>query len=289
MDILQAIVYGVVEGATEFLPVSSTAHINLVPYVFGWEKPPTAFTAIIQLGAIGAVVLYFWSDLAAAAKGWFKSLTGGPKDTVEARTGWAVMASTLLIAVVGFALKDFIEGPFRSLWVIGSSFILMGLVMLAAESMAKKNRDLESVTLADGVKIGLWQALALIPGVSRSGATISGALFGGFDRTSAARFSFLMSVPALALAGAYEALKEAKHLQAAHLVVPTLVATVASFVVGYACIRWLMGFLQRRGVAPFVGYRVALGVFVLVMCATGKWDPNPEEPSALTIQSSAKP
>ena len=276
MDIIQAIVYGIVEGATEFLPVSSTAHLNLVPYVFGWDKPATAFTAIIQLGAIVAVVLYFWKDLSGAAVAWVKSLTGGPKDGVEVRTGWAVVIATAIISIVGLALHKQIEGPFRSLWVIGGSLIVMGLVMVAAEKIASKSRSIESVNNLDGVKIGLWQCIALIPGMSRSGSTISGALFGGFDRESAARLSFLMSVPAIALAGAYEGAKELKHLKESHLVVPTLVATIVSFIVGYACIRWLMGFLQKRGVVPFVGYRVALGVFILVMCATGKWDPNPE-------------
>lgn len=290
MDIIQAIVYGIVEGATEFVPVSSTAHLNLVPYVFGWEKPATAFTAIIQLGAIIAVVLYFWKDLSAAAVAWFRSLTGGPKDGVEVRTGWAVVIATAIISVVGLALHKQIEGPFRSLWVIGGSLIVMGLVMVIAEKLAKKARTIDSVNNLDGVKIGLWQCVALIPGMSRSGSTISGALFGGFDRESAARLSFLMSVPAIALAGAYEGAKELKHIKEANLLFPTLVATAVSFIVGYACIKWLMGFLQKRGVVPFVGYRVALGVFILIMCATGKWDPNPESKATQTepLSASAK-
>lgn len=282
MDIIQAIVYGVVEGATEFIPVSSTAHLYLVPYVFGWEKPPTEFTAIIQLGAILAVVLYFWKDLSSAATAWVKSFFGGPKDTIEVKTGWAVVIATMIISVVGLALHNYIEGPFRSLWVIGSSLIVMGLVMIIAEKRASLSRTSESVGRRDGIIIGLWQCVALIPGMSRSGSTISGALFSGFDRASAARLSFLMSVPAIALAGAYEGIKEIKHLKEANLVAPTLVATVASFVVGYACIRWLMSFLQRKGVVPFVGYRIALGIFVLVMCATGRWNPNPEMESTAT-------
>jgi undecaprenyl-diphosphatase len=152
----------------------------------------------------------------------------------------------------------------------------MGLIMILAEKRATLSRNGDSVSNRDGVLIGIWQCVALIPGMSRSGSTISGALLSGFDRTSAARLSFLMSVPAIALAGAYEGIKEIKHLKEANLVAPTLVATIASFVVGYACIRWLMGFIQRRGVVPFVSYRIALGLFVLVMCATGRWDPNPE-------------
>jgi undecaprenyl-diphosphatase len=285
MDILQAIVYGVVEGATEFIPVSSTAHIYLVPYVFGWEKPATEFTAIIQLGAIIAVVLYFWKDLSGAAVAWVRSFMGGPKDTVEVKTGWAVVIATAIISIVGLALHNYIEGPFRSLWVIGSSLIIMGLIMVFAEKRATLSRGADSVSNRDGVVIGLWQCIALIPGMSRSGSTISGALLDGFDRTSAARLSFLMSVPAIALAGAYEGVKEIKHLKEANLVAPTLVATIASFVVGYACIRWLMGFIQRRGVVPFVGYRIALGIFVLFMCGTGRWDPNPESKLTNTAPS----
>jgi undecaprenyl-diphosphatase len=274
MDILQAIVYGVVEGVTEFLPVSSTAHINLVPFVFGWDPAPTSFTAIIQLGAILAVVLFFWSDLSKAAVAWLKSFRGGPKDTVEVRTGWAVVIATAIISVLGYGLKGFIEGPFRSLWVIGSTMILMGLVMIVAERKASKSRGMETVNSQDGIKIGLWQCVALLPGVSRSGATISGALFGGFDRASAARLSFLMSVPAIALAGLYQGAKEFKHLKEGNLLTPTLIATVVSFVVGYACIKWLMGFLQRRGIVPFVWYRFALGILIFAMCLTGRWDPN---------------
>lgn len=274
MDILQAIVYGVVEGVTEFLPVSSTAHINLVPFVFGWDPAPTSFTAIIQLGAILAVVLFFWSDLSKAAVAWLNSFRGGPKDTVEVRTGWAVVIATAIISVLGYGLKGFIEGPFRSLWVIGSTMILMGLVMIVAERKASKSRGMETVNSQDGIKIGLWQCVALLPGVSRSGATISGALFGGFDRASAARLSFLMSVPAIALAGLYQGAKEFKHLKEGNLLTPTLIATVVSFVVGYACIKWLMGFLQRRGIVPFVWYRFALGILIFAMCLTGRWEPN---------------
>lgn len=274
MDILQAVVYGVVEGVTEFLPVSSTAHINLVPFAFGWEPAPTAFTAIIQLGAIIAVVLYFWSDLSKAAIAWFNSFRGGAKDTVDVRTGYAVVTATVIISVFGLALKKYIEGPFRSLWVIASTMILMGIVMVFAERFASKNRDMESVKPQDGVKIGLWQCVSLLPGVSRSGATISGALFGGFDRASAARLSFLMSVPAIALAGLYQGAKEFKHLKEGNLLLPTMVATVVSFVVGYACIKWLMGFLQKRGIVPFVWYRVALGILIFAMCLTGRWNPN---------------
>ncbi len=275
MTILQAVVYGIVEGVTEFLPISSTAHLIITPKVFGWEDPSTAFTAIIQLGAIFSVLLYFWSDLSKAFMAWVKSFTGGPKDTPEVKTGWAVFVATIIISVIGLALHKYIEGPFRSLYVVAGSMFVMGVLMLIAEKLAKQTRSLSDINMSDGVKIGLWQCIALIPGMSRSGSSISGALFGGFDRASAARLSFLMSVPAITLAGLYEGAKEFKHLKSENVMMPTVVATIVSFIVGYACIKWLLGFIQRRGIAPFVWYRFALGALLIFMCASGKWNPNP--------------
>lgn len=290
MNILQAIVYGIVEGATEFLPVSSTAHLLLTPKLLGWENPPTSFVALIQLGPIAAVIFYFWKDLSAAFLAWAKSLAGGPKDSPEVRTGWAVFAATAIISVIGFALHKLIEGPLKSVWMIASALIVMSFVMVAAEKFSKKNRELSDVTLMDGVKVGLWQCVALIPGTSRSGATISGALFGNFNREAAARLSFLMSVPAITLAGLYEGAKEYKGLSAGNLVVPTLIATVVGFAVGYACIKWLMSFLQRKGVTPFIWYRIALGAILLVLCLTGKIDPNArfQEPAAPASHSNSQ-
>lgn len=169
MNILQAIVYGVVQGLTEFLPISSTAHLRLVPAVLHWNDPGSAFTAVIQLGTVLAVFIYFWKDLKGAFTGWLKSFSGD-KNTVEARTGWAVFWATVLIAVLGLALEKHIEGPFRSLYVIAFSMIFMGVLMFVADKGTKQGRGLDSVQVSDGVKIGLWQCLALIPGMSRSGS-----------------------------------------------------------------------------------------------------------------------
>ena len=271
MNIFQAIVYGVVQGLTEFIPVSSTAHLRLVPAIFGWQDPGSGFTAVIQLGTVLAVLIYFWKDLSAAFMGWAKSFTG-EKNSVEARTGWAVFYATIIIAILGLALEKHIEGSFRSLYVVAFSMIAMGTLMFVADSRTGNDRTLESIQVADGIKIGLWQCLALIPGMSRSGSSITGALFGGFDRRSAARLSFLMSVPAITLAGLYEGFKKYK-LLAGDLRTPTIVATIVSFIVGYACISWLISFISNKGIKPFVVYRIALGILIVILCVTGKIEP----------------
>jgi undecaprenyl-diphosphatase len=272
MTILQSIVYGVVQGLTEFIPVSSTAHLRLLPALMHWPDPGAAFTAVIQLGTVLAVLIYFWKDLSAAFMGWAKSFTGD-KNTVEARTGWAVFYATIIIAVVAKLLEKYIEGPFRSLYVVAGSMIVMAILMFIADSRKDNDRTIEAIQTTDGIKIGLWQCLALIPGMSRSGSSITGALFGGFDRRSAARLSFLMSVPAITLAGLYEGFKKYKEI-ADGMMTPTIIAAIVSFVVGYACISWLINFLSTKGTKPFVAYRIVLGVVILVLCATGTINPD---------------
>ena len=273
MTFFQSIVYGIVQGLTEFIPVSSTAHLRLVPAFFHWTDPGSAFTAIIQLGTVLAALLYFWKDLAAAFKGWIGSFSGD-KTSMEARTGWAVFYATIPISVIGLLIHKYIEGPFRSLWVIGASLIIMGVVMFLADKGDKFGRKLESVEPADGIRIGLWQCLALIPGMSRSGSTISGALIVGFDRVAAARLSFLMSIPAITLAGFYEGFKDIKVLKQTHMVTPTIVAAIVSFVVGYACISWFINLLSKQGTRPFVAYRIVLGALILILCAVGQLNPT---------------
>ncbi len=285
MTILQSIVYGVVQGLTEFIPVSSTAHLRLVPAIMHWTDPGSAFTAVIQLGSVLAVFIYFWKDLSGAFMGWLKSFKGD-RNTVEARTGWAVFYATIIIAVVGLALEKHIEGPFRSLYVVAFSMIAMAILMYFADSREDNGRTIESIQTGDGVKIGLWQCLALVPGMSRSGSSITGALFSGFDRRSAARLSFLMSVPAVTLAGIFEGYKKYK-LLTGDMLTPTIIATVISFVVGYACINWLIGFISTKGTRPFVAYRIALGILILILCATHTIDPSPtSEKSDVSPQAS---
>lgn len=282
MNLIQAIVYGVVQGLTEFLPISSTAHLRLVPALLHWTDPGSAFTAVIQLGTVLAVFIYFWKDLSAAFMAWARSLSGD-KSSVEAKTGWAVFYATIPIVIIGLVLHKYIEGPLRSLWVIGGSMIAMGVLMGFADK-GQGGRDLKTVEPMDGLKIGLWQCLALIPGMSRSGSTISGALLTGFDRAAAARLSFLMSVPAVTLAGLYEGAKEFKHLSGG-MMTPTLVSTFVSFVVGYACIGWLISFLSRKGTRPFVAYRIILGLLLFGLCAAHVIDPVDHSSDTANVSS----
>jgi undecaprenyl-diphosphatase len=284
VGIVQAIVYGLIQGLTEFLPISSTAHIRIVPSLLGWEDPGAAFTAIIQLGTVAAVLIYFAKDIGKALAAWWFSITGKKEfDKVEARLAWAVFIGSLPIIAIGLAFHAKIETSLRSLYIVAISLILMGIVMLLAEKIAKHKRKVNDVGVNDGVIVGLWQCLSLIPGMSRSGSTISGALFQGFDRVAAARFSFLLSIPSVFGAGVYEAYKgykEGKMPQLANETAaefaarqihwgPTVLATIISFVVGYAAITYFMQYLQRRGIAPFVWYRVALGILILFLVSGG--------------------
>ena len=269
ITLLQAVVYGIVQGLTEWLPISSTAHLRVVPALLGWSDPGSAFTAVIQLGTILAVLIYFRSDLGRAIGAWFGSLTGKKKDTVDARIGWGVFWGTLPIVVLGFLFKDQIKSDqVRSLYVVASTLIFMGLLMLVAEKFGAKSRGMKRVTTRDGIFMGLWQALALIPGMSRSGSTITGGLFGGLDRPTAARFSFLLAVPSIVAAGLYELYDERTHIMGANLV-PTIVATVVSFIVGYASIAFLMKYLEKKGIGIFVAYRIALGIILIVLVQRG--------------------
>lgn len=273
MNLLQATVYGVVQGLTEFLPISSNAHLRIVPELFGWADPGAAFTAEIQLGTVAAVLLYFRRDLVSAFRGWARSLRTRDLSPPEARVGWAVFIGTIPIVVFALLFKDAIEGPLRSLWVISGALIVMGAIMLLAERYGNKARTESAVTIKDGLVVGLWQMLALIPGMSRSGSTIAGALFANFDRSTAARFSFLLSVPSITAAGLYQAYKE-RHALAGDLLLPTIVGTVVSFAVGYAAISWLIPFVAKRGIRPFVTYRIALGAILLILVGTGRLPAN---------------
>ncbi|MFQ3586324.1 MAG: undecaprenyl-diphosphate phosphatase [Fimbriimonadaceae bacterium] len=268
MDLVQAVILGIVQGITEWLPISSTAHLRVVPALFGWDDPGSAFTAVIQLGTILAVVLYFWSDLVRYIGGWLKSLFGGPKGTVEAKMGWGVFVGTLPILFAGYFGREWITGPLRSLNVIAGSLIGFGLIMFAADRLASRQRDMEQVDVRDGLVVGLFQVLSLIPGVSRSGSTMTGAFLRGFDRPTAARFSFLLSLPSITAAGLFQLYDERDMILRERLL-PVLVATAVSFVVGYASIAWLIRYLQRHGLGAFVAYRILLGILLIVLVQTG--------------------
>jgi undecaprenyl-diphosphatase len=265
---LEAIVLGIVQGLTEFLPISSTAHLRIVPAFLGWDDPGAAFTAVVQLGTMAAVLLYFREDLWRIARTWFASLRREElRGDLDARMGWYIGLGTVPIAIFGFLFRDQIESGGRDLYVIGVALIVAGLVLFVADITSRRERDLTTLTARDGALIGVAQAAALIPGVSRSGATMSAGLFLGFDREAAARYSFLLSVPAVVLSGLFELRKIGGEGAAA--AAPTIVATLLAFVVGYASIAFLLRWLVRHNLAVFVIYRVALGALVLALTAAG--------------------
>ena len=271
MSLGQAIVLGIVQGLTEFLPISSSGHLRSVPACLGWEDPGAAFTAVIQLGTMAAVLLYFRRDLVRIATAWLASLHDpARRSDLDARLGWYLILGTIPIAVFGVAFKDQIENGARDLYLIGVMLVIFGLVLLAAEARSRRERAIATITRRDALVVGLAQALALVPGVSRSGATISAGLLLGFDRVSAARFSFLLSVPAVVLSGLFE-LRGVIDGSAEGGVGagPTAVAAVLAFVTGYASIAFLLRFLTTHSTAVFVGYRIVLGSAVLALAASG--------------------
>jgi undecaprenyl-diphosphatase len=268
MDAFQAIVLGIVQGLTEFLPISSSAHLRIVPAFAGWEDPGAAFTAVTQLGTVAAVLLYFRKDLLAIAKAWVAGLRDpAVRGTLDSRMGWYLILGTIPIVVFGFLFDDQIETGARDLTLMGCTLILLGLLLLAAERLAKHDREIESVTRRDAIIIGFAQAAALVPGVSRSGATLTAGLFLGFDRAAAARFSFLLSVPAVVLSGIYQVRDIGG--EGAVGAVPTVIATIFAFISGYAAIAFLLKFLVTHTTAVFVVYRVGLGIVVLSLVAAG--------------------
>jgi undecaprenyl-diphosphatase len=274
VSFLEAIVLGIVQGLTEFLPISSTGHLRIVPAFLGWADPGAAFTAVTQLGTMAAVLIYFRRDLLRIARAWVRSLGERrglrlPADP-DARMGWYILLGTVPISVFGVAFQDQIETGARDLTLIAIALIALGLVLLAAEAVGPRRRGMEALELRDGIVVGFAQAAALVPGVSRSGATISAGLFLGLDRPTAARFSFLLSVPAVVLSGVFELisiLDGTAHDDSGP--VSLAVATLLAFVVGYASIAWLLRFLATHSTAVFVAYRVVLGTVVLVLVGTG--------------------
>lgn len=268
MSFFEAVVLGVFQGLTEFLPISSTAHLRIVPAFAGWDDPGAAFTAVTQLGTLVAVLLYFRHDLIRITVAWLKSLRDPAlRGSLDAKLGWFIIVGTIPVALFGFAFKDQIETIARSLKVIGVTLIVLGFVLLLAERMGKRKRKLEELTWRDGILIGVAQATALVPGVSRSGATLSAGLFLGLERAAAARYSFLLSVPAVVLSGLFEL----RHIGGENgaSVAATAVATGLAFVVGYASIAFLLRYLVTHTVNLFVGYRVVLGAVVLGLVYAG--------------------
>ena len=265
---LQAIVLGISQGLTEFLPISSTAHTLIVSKLLGWPDPGAAFTAVTQVGTELAVVIYFRQDIARILKAWFASLTKKTeRANPDAKMGWYVIIGTIPIGIAGLAFKSSIETTARNLWLVAATLIVMGILLGLADRYAKHTKSETDINTKNAVLFGLGQALALIPGVSRSGATITAGLAMGFKRDVAARYSFLLAIPAVFASAALTA----GDISSDSFVnwPATIVATIVAFVVGYFVIASLMKYLQTRTFLPFVIYRIALGTLLMVLLANG--------------------
>jgi undecaprenyl-diphosphatase len=270
VDFIEAIVLGIVEGLTEFLPVSSTGHLTIVEKLLGLpidDPAVTAFTVVIQMGAILAVVWYFRRDIWNITRAWITGVVRPEvRGTFDYRMGWYVIVGSVPIVVVGLLGESLITGALRNLWFVAWALILWSVVMVAAERVGKQERGERELTLRDSILIGVVQCVALVPGVSRSGATISAGLFVGLDRVTSTRMSFFLSIPALMGAG----IKELPTALSGDIpVASTIVATIVSFVVAYASVAWLLKFVAGHSITWFVGYRVALGVVLIVLLSTG--------------------
>lgn len=288
MSWFESFILGLVQGLTEFLPISSSAHLRLTAAFAGWEDPGAAFTAITQIGTETAVLIYFRKDIARIVTAWFRSLFGkAMRSDHDAQMGWLVIVGSLPIGVLGVTFKDQIEGPFRDLRLIATTLIVMGIVLGVADRLAardeiggrhraiRERKSLKELGVRDGLIYGFCQAMALIPGVSRSGATISGGLFMGYTREAAARYSFLLAIPAVLASGVFE-LKDAG--EGGHVSWgPTVFATVIAFGVGYAVIAWFMKFITTKSFMPFVIYRIILGILLFVLVGTDTLSPHAGE------------
>lgn len=277
MNLLQAVVLGIVQGLTEFLPISSTAHLRIVPALFGWHfhyaghgstnDPGAAFTAVVQLGTTLAVVLYFWRELLHVSVAWFRGLYDrSVRGSLESRLGWYLILATVPVAVFGLIFSDQITTGARNLWLIAAALIVLAGFLFWAEKVGTRTRDEEEINTKDALVVGGAQALSLIPGASRSGTTITAGLFRGLNREAAARFSFLLSIPAVVLSGLYELKDVGKGGPGVGL---TGVALIFAFVVGLASIHWLMKWLAHHTMFVFIWYRVALGVLLIALLSTG--------------------
>jgi undecaprenyl-diphosphatase len=280
MTFFQAIVLGIVQGLTEFLPISSTAHLRIVPVLADWHfhykgvattnDPGAAFTAVVQLGTTIAIVLYFWRELLHVTVAWFRGLRDrSVRGSLEYKMGWYLILATVPVSVFGLIFSHQIETGARNLWIIASALIALALVLFVAERVGARKREEEQINTTDAVVVGTAQALALIPGASRSGTTITAGLFRGLTREAAARFSFLLSIPAVVHSGLYELKDVGKGGPGAGL---TGVALVFAFIVGLASIHWLMRWLANHSTMIFIYYRVALGIALIVLLSTGVID-----------------
>lgn len=303
MEWIQAAILGILQGLTEFLPISSSAHLRIVPELLGWEDPGTAFSVMTHFGSAIAIVLYFAKDIGRITEAWLRSLPrrdllrsnepvpvgakasaaaeiGGGRhrrqertwDPADARLGWYVIVATIPIVIAGVLLEDYVDNEFRSLWLIGAMFVVIGIVLWVADRTGRQVLDIRDMTLASAILIGIGQVAAVVPGVSRAGATITVALFLGFMRASAARFALLLAIPTI-IAATVSEWRKALDEGAAYGQGPTILAVVVSFVASYAAIAWLLRWLQTRSYTPFVLYRVIGGILILGLLAAGVLTP----------------
>jgi undecaprenyl-diphosphatase len=273
VSLWQSLILGVVEGVTEFLPVSSTGHLTIAEDLMNLKTNDdaiTAYTAVIQDGAIIAAIVFFWRDVVRVVKGWLRGLVNADaRRSFDYRFGWYVIWATVPIGILGLVAKPLIEGPFRVLWTVALALIIWSAALIYAERVATQERAEDEITLRDALVIGAFQCLALIPGVSRSGATISGGLYRGLDRVSATRFSFLLGIPALIAAGLFE-LPNATSSGASGA--SLIAGVVVSFTVAYIAIAWLLRFVAHHSIERFVPYRVLLGIVVIILLVAGVVD-----------------
>ncbi len=269
----EAVLLGIVEGVTEFLPISSTGHLTIVEKLLGHQIDDpsiTAFTAIIQIGAMIASIVYFWSDIVGIVVAWFAGLRDkAARDAPGYRLGWAVIAGFLPTVVIALALQKFIEGPLRSLWAVVVGLVVWSVVMYLGDRLGKRDRGEDAITVKDGVLLGVIQSIALVPGVSRSGATISGGMLMGLDRVAATRMSFFLGIPTLVASGGYEAVKEASAISEGAGWLATGIGTAVSFVVAYASIAWLLRYVSRHTFTAFIIYRLALAALIAGLLLSG--------------------
>ena len=274
INIIQAMVLGIVQGLTEFLPISSTAHLKVVPVALGWGDPGVAYTAIIQLGSIAAVLWYFWGDLVQITVGAFKAIRSSDYQSNEFRLALGIGLGTIPIIFFGLLIKvlipDFDKSPLRSLASIACASIIMSLLLGVAEKIGKKKRDFDALGVQDGILMGLAQAMALVPGVSRSGSTLTAGLFMGLERATAARFSFLLGIPAITLAGLVELKDVIKDGVGDAGMLSLIVGTISAAVFSYLSIAWLLNFLKTQSTWIFIWYRLLFGTAILAAIFAGK-------------------
>lgn len=270
MDPLQSIILGLVQGLTEFLPISSTAHLRVVPALLGWEDPGAAYSAVVQLGTLAAVLIYFFRDLLQMAAAWGRGIVGRrPFADHRSKMAWILIVGTVPIGVIGLVFQQQIETTLRSLWVVACALIGLALLLALSEALGRRRRSMGQIGWLDGMVIGCAQALALIPGASRSGVTITAGLFCGLNRADAARFSFLLSVPAVAASGLYEMYALAKMPMGGVSWPSVSLGTLAAALSGYLAIAGLIRFLQKRSTLVFILYRILLGGAIVGLLAGG--------------------